>query len=199
MKFHRGIRITAVLALAAPALIAIAPGTASAYPQVCKAGEKWSTVSGTKVSNAPTHMQGISIAPGSSLTRTVTLKYDRTFSAGIDVTTEASAKAGVVLAKASVTVGAKLAVAGSRTTSKSITDTWTFPSPPRQRRYVLWSGTRVYGGRYSYHVCKPGGRSYTTENGPWRSFRTQWQGSSLCGAAYKRGTMEYNAAVLGGC
>ncbi|GAA1709859.1 hypothetical protein GCM10009745_67240 [Kribbella yunnanensis] len=199
MKVRRGIRIATVLALAAPALIAVAPGTASAYPQVCKAGEKWATVSGTKVTNAPTHMQGVSIAPGSNLTRTVTIKVDRTFSAGIDVTTEASAKAGVVLAKASVTVGAKLAVAGSRTTSKSITDTWTFPTPPRQRRYVVWSGTRVYGGRYSYHVCKPGGRSYTTESGPWRSYRTQWVGSSLCGARYPKGSMEYNAAVLGGC
>ncbi|MFB6725174.1 hypothetical protein ACFCV3_33660 [Kribbella sp. NPDC056345] len=199
MKVRRGIRIATVLALAAPALVAIAPGTASAYPQVCKAGTKWATVSGTKVSNAPTHMEGISLAPGVGFNRQVALRVDRTYSAGVDIYTEASAKAGVVIAKASVTVGAKLMAGGSRTTSKTVTDTWTIAAPNRQRRYILWSGTRVYGGQYSYHVCKPGGRSYTTENGKWRSFRTQWQGSSLCGAAYKRGTMEYNAAVLGGC
>ncbi len=57
----------------------------------------------------------------------------------------------------------------------------------------------VYAGQYSYHVCKPGGRAYTTENGKWRSFRTQWQGSSLCGYPYKAGSMESNAAKLAGC
>ncbi len=199
MNVRRGIRISAVLALTVPALVAIAPGTASAVPQICRPGEKFAKVSNIKVSNAPTHMEGISLAPGVGFNRQVSIKKDRTFSAGIDITTEASAKAGVVLAKASVTVGAKLAVAGSWTTSKAVTDTWTISSSPKQRRYILWSGTRVYGGLYSYHLCIDGGRKWSIQNGKWRSFRTTWQGSSLCGYAYKAGSMEANAAKLGGC
>jgi hypothetical protein len=200
MKARRGIRIATVLALAVPALIAIAPPTtASAYPQVCTPGEKWATVSGTKSAYAPTHLEVISLSPGTGFDRAKSIAWERTFTAGIDVTTEASVKAGVILAKASVTVGAKLSVAGSHTSTKSITDTWKIAVASTQRRYVLWSGTRVYSGRYAYHVCKPGGRTYTTESGPWRSYRTPWQGATLCGKKYPAGSMEANAVRLSGC
>ncbi|TDD49084.1 hypothetical protein E1263_32575 [Kribbella antibiotica] len=199
MKVRRGIGITAVLALAVPGLVAITPVTAHAVPQICKPGEKFAKVNRITVSNAPTHMEGISLAPGVGFNRQVALRKDRTFSAGIDTTAEASAKAGVILAKASATLNVKLAVAGSWTTSKSVTDTWTIASSSKHRRYILWSGTRVYGGRYSYNLCIDGGRKWSVTPGKWRSFRTQWQGSSLCGAGYKKGTMEYNAAILGGC
>lgn len=197
MMLRTGIRITAALALAAPALVAIVPGTAAAYPQVCRPQEKWASVSEIKYYRTPTHLEGRSIAPYAEWSRTVSVGVDATYSAGIDLTAEASAKAGVIFAKAEATIGAKLSVAGSVTTKKAVSETWTFKNGSgHQRRYVIWSGVMRYTGQYSYHVCNSSGRAYSTSTGKWRSHRVRWHGTSLCGYPYKSGTMEYNANRL---
>ena len=201
MRIRSGVRAMAVVALIAPALVVVAPATtASAYPQVCRPYEKWAKVSGVKYYRTPTHVEGKSLAPHTSWSRTTSIGVDKVYSAGIDLTAEASTKAGVIFAKAEVTIGAKLSVAGSVTTRTSVTDTWSISNTSgSQRRYVLWSGVMRYSGYYSYYVCNASGRSYSTTNGTWRSHRVRWQGTSLCGYPYKAGSMEYNANKLAGC
>jgi hypothetical protein len=201
LKFARGRRALAVAALLAPALVAVAPAApAAAYPQLCRPYEKWATVSNVHYYRTPTHVEGKSMAPYTSWSRTKSIGVDRVYSAGIDLTAEASTQAGVILAKAEVTVGAKLSVAGSYTTRSSITDYWAINNNSGvQRRYVLWSGVMRYTGNYSYSVCAASGRTYSTTTGTWRSHRVRWDGTALCGYPYAKGSMEYNAVRIGAC
>jgi hypothetical protein len=146
-----------------------------------------------------THTQGVSLSPGAGFHQSETIEYENTISAGLEATTEASVKAGVILAKASVTIGLKLSAAGSHTSRNSITREWSIPAGRGVRKYILWAGVYQYRGKYSYHVCNASGRTYSTSNGTWRSFRSPWYGATLCGGAYKAGSFEYNAVRVGGC
>ncbi|WP_193611189.1 hypothetical protein [Nocardioides lijunqiniae] len=145
-----------------------------------------------------THAVRRRIPAGVGFTRKVELTKIDVLSASLEASATVKADAGAFFAKASVEAGVKVGAAGSKTTSKSVTETFDVASAKRDRLFVFYAGYQTFGFRAHKRICNHGQHdSY----GQLRSFDViDESGAVLCPASrYKKGSVKYQIARKGGC
>lgn len=129
-----------------------------------------------------THAVVHPIAPGGGWNRSTEMSYEKQVSASVENYAEGTVGAEGVIARAEVKAGQRLNEAGSRTTRRSITQSFSLQnSTKRQRDYVFFSARTVYRGSYEVFRCND--RTYEVERvriGSWRSFSVQATGTYAC-------------------
>ena len=172
-------------------------GAPVARAGTCSAGDVDYTVAYTSKSVLFTHsILYVSLAPGSSATRTIS--KTTSFTAGITFTAGATAEAGVIFAKASASVGVSLKAEGSTTSGTSVSLTAT-NGGSGYRDYVFFDGTRTATGTWKKYTCV-GGTEKLNASGTWKSWNAQYAAVLNCDddsailSRYGSWSVQYKAA-----
>lgn len=130
----------------------------------------------------------LELPPGGEYSEEVSLKKETTVTAGITVEAGFKAEAGAIFAKAETYGSVQLRGDHASTEGKTITTRLGIRNTTdRAQRYVPFSGTDKWSGRYRATSC--GYYSYSKEyhTGRWRSWTTQTRGFVQCSATGYRG------------
>lgn len=147
---------------------------------------------------AMTHAERRRIPGGVAFSRQVTMSKQTVVEASIKASSTVSADAGAFFAKASVEASIEVAARGSKTSSESITETFTVPQAPRARVFVFYTGVDTFAFRVHKRICSMGQHDYY---GTLRSFnKIKESGAVLCPhTRYRRGSIPYQVTMNAGC
>jgi hypothetical protein len=147
---------------------------------------------------AMTHAERRRIPAGVDFSRSVTMAKQTVITASIKATATVKADAGAFFAKASVEAGLEVAAGGSRTTSDSITETFTIPRASRPRLYVFYTGVDTFAFQVHKRICSMGQHDYY---GRLHSFNEiKESGAVLCPhSRYRVGSTPYQITTRAGC
>jgi hypothetical protein len=145
-----------------------------------------------------THAERRRIPKGVGFSRQVTMAKQSVVTASIKATATVKADAGAFFAKASVEAGLEVAGSGSKTTSSSVTETFTVPKAKRDRLFVFYTGVDTFRFRVHKRVCSQGQHDYY---GRLTSFNEiKESGAVLCPhSRYRKGSISYQVALKAGC
>ncbi|MBP2323386.1 hypothetical protein JOF56_003771 [Kibdelosporangium banguiense] len=197
------------VAAAAAAALAIPAGSAAADPppgRNCNPNieSEWYDIISAQTMPTVTHFRGITIAPGTTGSRTETLTQVDTVTTSVNQSTEFSAVIGTSLfANVSVKVGFSVQRTKSTTDTVQTAITWNFNQPGQ---YGLYKGTRRVMGEWSRYICgrtgnstgvwvniTPGGR------GSFVTFADIEEGTASCAQTEPQGTLREAARRRIGC
>lgn len=145
-----------------------------------------------------THAERRRIPARVDFSRSVTMIKQTVVEASIKATATVKADAGAFFAKASVEAGLEVAARGAKTTTESITETFTIPRARKARVYVFYTGVDTFAFRVHKRICSMGQHDYY---GTLRSFnRIKESGAVLCPhSRYRKGSIPYQVTVKAGC
>lgn len=147
---------------------------------------------------AMTHAERRRIPAGVAFSRSVTMAKQTVIEASIKASTTVSADAGAFFAKASVEASVEVAAKGSKTTSESITETFSVPRARRDRVFVFYTGVDTFRFRVHKRICSMGQHDYY---GRLKSFNPITEsGAVLCPhSRYRKGSIPYQITINAGC
>ncbi len=166
--------------VSASTVVGVSPANAATgcYPPTYDTNHKIMTANRTPV---VTHALTKVLSPGSSWSRTVTVEKINYVEASVEAYAEASAGAGVVLAKAEVKAGVSLKAAGSHTAKTSYSDRISIRNSTRaNREYVVFNGTIKHYGTYRVRSCPYSTYQVHTKYGKWKSWTVRTSGTIRC-------------------
>lgn len=141
----------------------------------------------TSASRQPvlTHAKKIFLAPDTTYNNSTTLSKVGSVTAGVTVEAGASAKAGVVLAKAETYVKVSLQASGTSTRTSSISETWSATNNSnRKRTFIFFHGTVKHGGTYVKKTCNSSTYMIEKDHGRWKSWTIDNEGFVRCDLNY---------------
>lgn len=145
-----------------------------------------------------THAERRRIPAGVGFSRQVTMTKQTVVSASIKATTTVKADAGAFFAKASAEAGLEVAGSGSKTTTSSVTETFTVPEADQDRLFVFYTGVDTFAFRLHRRVCSMGQHD---NYGRLTSFNPiRESGAVRCPhSRYKPGSIPFQVATKAGC
>lgn len=132
-----------------------------------------------------THAKTIYLPPGGTFNKSTTLSQVGSVTAGITVEAGASAKAGVVLAKAETHVKVALQASGTSTKTSSITESWSITNnESKKRKFVFFHGTVKHSGSFVKKTCNYSTYMVEKDFGRWKSWTIDNEGFVRCDLNY---------------
>ena len=205
---RRGLLLVLVLSVLIPGSMVATATTAQAstgHMRMCRSGD-WDdggakvfrTITLTHKAFAMTHAERRRIPAGVDFSRAVTMAKQTVISASIKATASVKADAGAFFAKASVEAGLEVAAGGSKTSSDSVTETFSVPRASRSRLFVFYTGVDTFAFQVHKRVCSMGQHDYY---GRLTSFNEiKESGAVLCPhRRYKVGSIPYQVTTKAGC
>lgn len=186
----------------AATLFAVGVAGVAAYVGECNDSQLDTTVSNLQATWVMTHdVVGVSIAPGSSFTRSITESLVTTITASVNYSTTVTAEASAVIAKASAAESISLKLEGAQTTSTSITKSWSFTNTSTsQRQYGIMHYTKKVTGQYAQRTCSRTEVWQAWRYGSFVTWQSEWDASALCPRTrYATTSPEYKGLLMLGC
>jgi hypothetical protein len=167
------------VAVLAGSLTAIVAPAASARPLVCLPDSVRYNITSTNKDILETHgFAYATLAPGGDAHKTITATTS--YQAGVTVSGSGTVAAGVVLAKAEVTVGFSLQANGTWTDSTQYSDGIT-NGTNSTHEYVFFEGVRRGRGTWASDICRRDGTGWASYNtGNWGSWEAMKFGVLRC-------------------
>lgn len=148
-----------------------------------------------------THSDGILLGAGVAFNRSHTVAYEKQLSAGVTAETSVTGGADWKIAKLDATVSYGLSANASKTTTSSLTETFTVAAVNRPRNMLFAHGNYYATGSWYQLTCSRAPGIGTEYRGSVFSFQpTAWHGLFECNhSLYTSGSIMYQASVQAGC
>lgn len=146
-----------------------------------------------------THAERKRIPPRTEFSRAVTMATTKIVEASIKAHATVKADAGAFFAKASAEAGIEVAGRYQKTTSESITETFTIKPAKKKRLFVFYSGVDTFAFKAHKRKCsKAGQQDYF---GKLSSFNEIVEtGAVQCPSSrHKKGSIPYQVTTAAGC
>lgn len=147
-----------------------------------------------------THVEAITLARGTAYSESTTLAHSTTLKASTNITSEVGGSANWGFAKIDAKVSVSVAAEGSRTSSKTVTKTFTIAAQNKDRRFALFTGNYQVKGQWHYLSCSRAPGHGTEKRGPIQTFGGRDTGTVLCPhTRYMASDYRYRVALAAGC
>ncbi|WP_341924651.1 hypothetical protein [Nocardioides psychrotolerans] len=148
----------------------------------------------------PTHVEAITLSAGSAYSEATTLIHAETLKAKTNITSEVGGSANWGFASVEAKVGISVAAEGAKTTTSSVTKTFSIPAKNKDRRFALFTGNYQVKGRWHYLSCSRAPGQGTEKWGPIETFGGRDTGTVLCPRSrYATSDYRYGIARAAGC
>ena len=147
----------------------------------CNTAGQWDVqISGVSSPHFLTHARGLVLPAGAGFTSSYSLTEQGSLTASVSATVTGSTEAGIILAKASLSVGVTLKASGTKTTTQNWTRTWTFPGSSKKTEWVIYETTKKYTGKYQSRWCQQNYQYTAWKYGTWQSWNAYYDMAYNC-------------------
>ncbi|MQW75815.1 hypothetical protein GHK92_08010 [Nocardioides sp. dk4132] len=202
LAFRRTVAASVVLAVAGFAPTSLAPHAAASPETKCDGQDRdvIKRVENVSKKFVATHVEAITLARGTSFTQSVALTHSKTLKSTTNVGTEIGGSTTWAFNSLSAKASMSVAREGARTSTKTVTRTFSIPEKNHDRRFVLFTGKYKVKGRWHHLSCSRAPGIGVEKYGPIKSFGGSDTGTVLCPRSrYKAGDYRYKVARQGGC
>jgi hypothetical protein len=175
---HRFRRVAFVLLMTLVAPMVVMAGPATARPLECNPDSMRYSITSSSKDILMTHEYRYATLDVNAYGER-TISSTTTFTAGITVNASATAQAGVIFAKAEVSVGFSLMAQGSTTSTESFSD-GVKNTTSKPHTWVWFEGTKRGNGGWKSDRCTNQGQWQSYDSGTWKSWNAQFSGVLRC-------------------